>query len=60
MKNYWPVSNLLFLSKLLEIIVQSRLQTFLDRNGLMPKTQSAYTASTTAPRLSLLRSIMTC
>ena len=42
MKNYRPVSNLPFLSKLLERIVQSRLQTFLDSNGLMPKTQSAY------------------
>jgi len=42
MKNYRPVSNLPFLSKLLERIAQSRLQTFLDRNGLTPKTQSAY------------------
>ena len=40
--NYRPVSNLLYLSKLLDRIVQSRLQTFLDSNGLMPKTQSAY------------------
>ena len=38
MKNYRPTSNLPFLSKLLERIVQSQLQTFLDRNGLMPKT----------------------
>jgi len=42
MNNYRPVSTLLFLSKLLERIVQSRLQTFLDRHGLTPKTQSAY------------------
>jgi len=42
MNNYRPVSNLPFLSKLLERIVQSRLQTFLDRNGLMPKMQSVY------------------
>jgi len=42
MKNYSPVSNLPFLSKLLERIVQSRLQTFLDSNGLMPKRQSAF------------------
>lgn len=41
-KNHRPVSNLPFLSKLLERIVQRRLQTFLDKNGLMPKTQSAY------------------
>ena len=42
MKNYRPLSNLPFLSKVLERSVQSRLQTFLDGNGLMPKTQSAY------------------
>jgi len=42
MKNYRPLSNLPFLSKVLERCVQSRLQTFLDGNGLMPKTQSAY------------------
>jgi len=40
--NYRPVSNLSFLSKLLERVVQSRLQEFLERNGLMPSTQSAY------------------
>ena len=40
--NYRPVSNLSFLSKLLERVVQNRLQEFLDRNGLMPSTQSAY------------------
>jgi len=34
-----PVS---FFYKLLERIVQRRLQTFLDGNGLMPWTQSAY------------------
>jgi len=42
MKNYRPVSNLPFLSKLLERIVQSRLQTFLDSNDMMPRSQSAY------------------
>lgn len=41
-QNYRPVSNLSFLSKLLERIVQRRLQTFLDGNGLMPSTESAY------------------
>ena len=39
---YWPVSNLSFLSKLLERVLQSRLQEFIDRNGIMPSTQSAY------------------
>ena len=42
MKNYRPVSNLSFLSKSLERVVQRRLQEFLDSNNLMPETQSAY------------------
>ena len=41
-KNYRPVSNLPFLSKLLERVAQSRLQQFLDGSGLMPRSQSAY------------------
>jgi len=41
-KNYRPVSNLPFLSKSLERVVQIRLQVFLDSNNLMPATQSAY------------------
>ena len=40
--NYRPVSNLSFLSKLLERAVQTRLQAFIDSNNLMPTTQSAY------------------
>ena len=42
MKNYRPVSNLSFISKLLERFVQLRLQEFLDSNNLMPGTQSGY------------------
>jgi len=42
LKNYRSVSNLSFLSKLLEKVVQVRLQAFLDRNDLMPCAQSAY------------------
>ena len=41
MKNYRSVPNLSFLSKLLERVVQRRLQEFLDSNSLMPETQSA-------------------
>ena len=41
-KSFRPVSNLPFLSKLLERVVQVRLQAFLESNRLMPKTQSAY------------------
>ena len=40
MKNYRPVSNLSFLSKLLERVVQRRLQEFLNSNNLMPETVS--------------------
>jgi len=41
-KNYRPVSNLSFLSKLLERAAKSRLEVFLDSNDLMPTMQSAY------------------
>ena len=41
-KNYRPVSNLPLLSKLLERVVQTRLQVLLNSNNLMPATQSAY------------------
>jgi hypothetical protein len=42
MKNFRPISNLPFLSKLLERTVDSRFRTFLDTHDLMPKHQSAY------------------
>jgi len=42
MKNYRPVSNLSFISKLLERVAQIRLQEFLDSNNMMPGTQSGY------------------
>jgi len=41
-KNYRPVSNLTFLSKLVERVVASRLTTYLGKHGLMPQLQSAY------------------
>jgi len=40
--NYRPVSNLLFLSKVLEKIVVTRLNAHLQRNGLLEPLQSAY------------------
>jgi len=49
MKNYRPVSNLSFISKLLERVAQIRLQEFLDSNNMMPGTQSI------APRQQLPR-----
>ena len=42
LKNYRPVSNLSFLSKLLERVVQVRFQAFLDNNDMLPAFQSAY------------------
>ena len=42
LRSYRPVSNMSFLSKLLERVVQRRLQVFLDSNNLMPPMQSAY------------------
>ena len=42
LKNYRPVSNLPFLSKLLEKVVQKQLQYHVVSNDAMPKFQSAY------------------
>lgn len=42
LKNYRPVSNLGFLSKLLERVVSSRLDDHLECNGLHDVYQSAY------------------
>ena len=40
--NYCPVSNLPYLSKILERVVADQLQAHLDTNGLHVKFQSAY------------------
>ena len=42
MKNYRPVSNLTFTSKLVERIVTEQFVQYLNANGLMPRLQSAY------------------
>jgi len=42
LKNYRPVSNLPFLTKLLERVVQSRLLAHLNSNNLLSGWQSAY------------------
>jgi len=42
LKNYRPVSKLPFLSKLLERVVQARLQAYLDGSSLLPGWQSVY------------------
>ena len=41
-KNYRPVSNLNFISKILESLEEVQLQTHLDEAGLMTAFQSAY------------------
>ena len=42
LKNYRPVSNLSFISKLLERVIQARLMSHINANRLLPVTQSAY------------------
>ena len=42
LSNYRPVSNLSFLSKVLEKVVSSRLTEYLHQNGLREPMQSAY------------------
>ena len=42
LKNYRPVSNLSFVSKILEKIVASRLHSHINTNNLTNKHQSAY------------------
>ena len=45
LSNYRPVSNLSFLSKILEKIVCRQLMSYLESNMLLPKNQSAYRAN---------------
>ena len=42
MKNYRPISNLSFMSKVIERIVVRQLSQYLDANGLLPKLQSGF------------------
>ena len=42
LSNYRPVSNLAFLSKLIEKAVVLRLNVHVDAHKLLPKNQSAY------------------
>ena len=41
-KNYRPVSNLSYISKLLELIIAKQLNEFLSTNNALPVYQSAY------------------
>ena len=42
MKNYWPISNLTFMSKIVKRLVCCQITTFLEWNNFIPKEQSAY------------------
>ena len=41
-QNYRPISNLTFMSKVVERLVCSQLVAYLEQNGLLPDLQSAY------------------
>jgi hypothetical protein len=44
-QNYRPISNLAFLSKLIEIIMYLQIYHHIETNGLFPKHQSSYRAN---------------
>ena len=45
LKNYRPVSNLIFISKLIEKVVSNQLNEFISHEGLLNVHQSAYKSS---------------
>ena len=61
LKNYRPVSNLSFLSKLIEKVISSRILTHIADNDLIDKFQSAYRCgpSTETAMLSVYSDIVT-
>ena len=61
LKNYSSVSNLTFLSKILEKVVARRLFTNMSENGLHEKMQSTYrTAHSTESTLIRLQNDIVC
>lgn len=42
LNSFRPISNLSYVSKLLERLINKRLTDFMDKHMLLPKTQSAY------------------
>ena len=44
-KNFYPISNLTFLSKLIEKVIAERLVSHIQDNGMVEKFQSAYKAN---------------
>ena len=62
LKNFRPVSNLTFLSKLIEKVIARRLFAHLQDNGIMEKFQSAYKTkhSTETALLRVYNDVMLC
>jgi len=61
LNSYRPVSNLSFLSKLLEKVVTKRLQAYMDLHGLYDPTQSTYrTGHSTETALTKVQNDLLC
>ena len=61
LKSYRPVSNLTFMSKVIERLVSRQIQEYITANALMPSKQSAYRKghSTETALMSLTSDILT-
>jgi Reverse transcriptase (RNA-dependent DNA polymerase) len=59
-KSYWPISNLTFISKVVERIVAAQMKALLVKSDSMPLMQSAYRArhSTETATLKVLSGIL--
>ena len=55
--NYRPISNLSFISKLIERVVHRQLSTFVETNQLLPPTQSGFRSFPPFYRDSCLKSL---